>query len=150
MHIPIALDELRDAIQLLHQAVPKFGLTAETLPQVVRVYREALEDFDKETVNGAVKMILRSSEKFPTPSLWRATCKDWLKHNRVQQEWKGAQDRDGRDIACRTCRSVARFAVLVRSDGTEYTRFIAPCDPERHSQGELIVPRPENFVTWAE
>lgn len=151
MHLPITLDQMRDEIQTMHAALPRFGLTPETLPQLVRVYREALEHFDRDAVAGAGKMLRRSSDKFPSAAKWCATAAEWVKHNRVHQEWHGEQDDRGRAVVCRVCRSVARLAVLARADGSHVSRLIAPCDPERHSRGSGgIVPLPENFVRWAE
>ena len=150
MHVPATHDEIGAAIERLNSAVPKFGLTPQTLPQVVRVYREALEGYDRETVDGAAKMLIASCEKFPTPSLWRKACIEWLRHNRIRVEWKGEEDRDGNTVACRRCKSFGRYATMLRADGTEYQRMIALCNLDRHSPGDLIVPMPENFVRWAE
>lgn len=149
-YMPVSTDDVARALEELNTALPKFGLTAEKLPATVRIYRSGLTEFDRETLMGAVQMILRTCDHFPTLKLLRDTCRTWLKHNRVVSEWKGEQDGLGRDIACRTCRSVGRFAVLVRTDGSEFVRCIAPCDPQRHSPGELVVPVPENFVQWYE
>ena len=149
-YIPVSTDDVAKALEELNTALPKFGLTAEKLPATVRIYRSGLTDFDRETLTGAVQIILRTCDHFPTLKLLRETCRTWLKHNRTVTEWKGEQDGLGRDIACRVCRSVGRFAVLERADGSQFVRCIAPCDPERHHGAQPIVPMPPNFVQWYE
>lgn len=162
--IPVTSDEMREAIEQVHLALPKYGLTNGAIPQLVRVYREALEGFDGETVRGAAKMLLKSAEKFPSPSLWRETCITWLKHNRIVLERQPEVDRDGNDIVCPVCRSVARWAILkmfaftpgvprrthegiALADG-ETLRRIAVCDPDRHHTPHGITPLPPNFLRW--
>lgn len=149
MYEPVSVEDVSRALQELNTALPKFGLSPENLPATVRIYRSGLTDFDRETLDGAVKMILRTRDHFPTLKLVRETCREWLRHNRIQVEWKGEEDRDGHTITCRRCKSYGRLAVMLRVDGVEYRRMIAPCDPDRHSPGDLVVPMPENFVRWA-
>lgn len=162
LRLPVTHDEMRDAIQAMHLAVPKYGLTGDTMPQVVRIYREALEGFDGDAVRGAAKMLLRKIEKFPTPNMWHDACRDWLKHNRPVMERQPEVDSDDNDIACRICRAVPRWAWLkmhptpfsaaLPDDRTMYAegaimRRIAPCDADRHHGGPYV-PKPENFLGW--
>ena len=169
MRMPVTLDELRDCISQINLACPKFGLTTENLPQTVRVYREALEDYDGEAVRGGMRLLLKNITRFPSPSTWRESCSTWCKHNRITLERQPETDSDGNDIVCRICRSVGRWAVLRmefhpkfslpmteprrREDGTplapgETLRRIAVCDPERHHTPHGITSLPANFLRW--
>lgn len=165
MRMPVTYDEMRDAIQALHTAVPRFGLTADSLPQVVHVYRDTLDSFDGEVVRGAGKMLLRSQAKFPSPSVWRDACTEWLRHHRIVLGREPETDAAGRDIVCRTCRSVPRWAILrmVSHVGSlpqtapkfgcdhlgEVMRCLAVCDPDRHHTPHGLTPLPDTFLRWA-
>ena len=148
MRVPITNDEMRDAIQEVHVALPKYQLTPETMPQTVRIYRETLLPYDREAVQGGAKLGLRTWDKFPTPKAWRESTSEWIKRNRVNVEYRGKQDPSGRDICCRKCSSVAMPAWLRSPDGSEISRLIAPCDPVKHDMADLIVPYPDNFLAW--
>ncbi len=147
--IPITPDEMRDAIQDMHLTLPKYQLTAETMPRTVQLYREALLPYDGEAVRGGADILRRTADKFPAPAAWRTAIQEWVKRNRASIERKGEQDAQGRDIVCKKCRSVGKWAWLKRPDGTEFQRMVAFCDPAKHEMGELIVPMPENFLEWS-
>jgi hypothetical protein len=163
MRTLITFDELRDEIQAMHLALPRFGLTADTMAGLVRVYRDTLGVFDLEAVHGGAGLIRREATKFPSPASWHDAIRTWLKHNRIQPEYAGEVDADGNDIVCRTCRSVARWAILKMNvtpfsspmkeprEGMElgYTRRrIAVCNSERHHTSHGVTSLPENFVAW--
>ena len=149
MYEPVSYEDVGRVIEALATAIPKFAPKPEKMANVVGIYRSGLTDFDRETLSGALGMLIRERDTFPTLKMVRETCREWLKHNRIRVEWTGALDRDGNDIACRVCRSVGRWAVLSRADDSTFVRRIAPCDAERHGQGDMIVPMPSNFVRWS-
>lgn len=161
--LPVTADEISDAIYELHAVLPKFGLGPETMPKLIRLYREALTPYDGEAVRGGAKLLTRTAERFPTPAAWREAVREWIKRNRTTLERHGATDSDGRDVVCPTCRSVPRWAwlrmhvtpfSLPRPEGAlmvvgdAIMRCIAACDPSRHQPGDCITPVPENFIEW--
>ena len=148
-YLPISLDEMRGALQDVHSIVPKYGLTPESLPRIVQLYREALLPYDAEAVRGGSKLLMKTAEKFPTPSKWLEAIHEWAKRNRVRIEYKGEQDAQQRDIVCRVCKSVGKLAWLTRADGEEVERRVAFCDPDLHNVGDLYTPQPENFIEWS-
>lgn len=152
LYAPITADEMRDAIQEMHTALPKYQLTPETMPQTIRVYREGLLPYDREAVFGGGKLLRRTADKFPSPASWRNAIHEWIRHNRITntREEETQRDGEGRAIVCRTCRSVALTAWLARANGSEYFRLIAPCDPSRHANGDRITLYPDNFIEWAD
>lgn len=152
LYAPVSIDDMRDAIQEMHAALPKYQLTPDTMPQVVRVYRDALLPYDREAVSGGGRLLRRTADKFPSPASWRNAIHEWIKHNRIVtvRDEDVPRDAEGHAIICRTCRSVARSAWLRRADGTEYSRLIAPCTLERHARGERVTGAPDNFVRWDE
>lgn len=151
IRVPITADEMLTVLTEVNSVLPKYALT-ESLEaaRIVRLFREALLPYDGEAVRGAMKIGLRTWEKFPAPAVWRTAVHEWIKHNRppLASTEDVPRDGEGRAIICLTCRSVARSAWHRRHDGTEYSRLIAPCNPERHSAGERLTPMPDNFLAW--
>ena len=48
MTFRITVEEMREAIQSMHLAIPKYGLTAESMPQIVRGVMNGFPDWYKQ------------------------------------------------------------------------------------------------------
>lgn len=151
MPLPLTLPEMVAALADMTAAFPKFRTNPEDADRTAKVFHEVLRDFDREAIHGAGTLYRKTGEKFPTPKQWRDSATEWLRRNRTSV-WAtdhATTDRDGRDIVCRECRSVGRWALLTKIDGREVVRMIAPCDPSRaHRHPDSMTPKPPTFTQW--
>jgi len=155
MREPVTITVVTRELARLNGLFAKWS--AAELEGVARGYREALDDLDAEQLAGAVGMAMREETRFPPPAVLRAHAKVWRAANRPGLLPAYAPTPDaavaGEAPVCRVCGSRPRLAWIEgrhhrTGEVFHVKRYIAPCDPTRHTGG--YVPAPPEFRGWVE
>lgn len=124
------LESMLRQLYRLNGVFPKFQLDAQTAAALAHEYREALDGFDADAVDGAVSLWLREGDRFPVPLRLRERATRWMTVNRPQlmlPRFSGAADADHCPCGCGGARwarqlfdtagVLRRFPDIIDADG---------------------------------